>query len=403
MIEAHNLWKVFRVYHDPKDRLKEIFLRKRYSREFTALRDVSFEVGEGKTLGIIGENGAGKSTLLKILTGILLPTKGSVRVDGHVTGLLELGTGFNLELSGLDNIYMNGLLIGMNRPEIARKRDSIADFAELGEFISEPIKIYSSGMLMRLAFSIAIHAEPRAFVVDEALSVGDAYFQQKCVRRLKEFKDTGGSIIFVSHDMNAVKMLCDAAILLHKGSVMEQGDPEHVVNRYNFAIARLSDSGRQVYTETGEGHSYGTFEARITDVSVRGQNSGSDVISSGEHAHIGVAIESASDLDDITVGILIRDRYGQDIFGTNTYHHKLTINLKKGKRYRCTFRMRMDIAPGTYTITAALHREATHFKDCFHWVDRAATFTVAGNYGQSYLGLCKLYPSIEVAMVDARS
>jgi lipopolysaccharide transport system ATP-binding protein len=341
--------------------------------------------------------------LLKILTGILLPTKGSVRVDGHVTGLLELGTGFNLELSGLDNIYMNGLLIGMNRAEIDRKRDSIADFAELGEFISEPIKIYSSGMLMRLAFSIAIHAEPRAFVVDEALSVGDAYFQQKCVRRLKEFKDTGGSIIFVSHDMNAVKMLCDEAILLHKGSVMEQGDPEHVVNRYNFAIARLSDSGRQVHVETGEGHSYGTFEARITDVSVRGQNSGSDVISSGEHAHIGVAIESASDLDDITVGIVIRDRYGQDIFGTNTYHHKLTINLKKGKRYRCTFRMRMDIAPGTYTITAALHREATHLKDCFHWVDRAATFAVAGNYGAAYLGLCKLYPSIEVAMVDARS
>src|SRR4030066_1157182 len=175
MIKVDNLSKVFRLYHDPKDRLKEIFLRRVYSREMTALKDLNFQVQEGETLGIIGENGAGKSTLLKILTGILLPTSGKVQVDGNITGLLELGTGFNHEFTGLKNIYMNGLLIGMSKEEIDRKLDSVIEFTELGEFIKEPIKTYSSGMLMRLAFSIAIHAEPGAFVFDGGLSWGGAF------------------------------------------------------------------------------------------------------------------------------------------------------------------------------------------------------------------------------------
>ncbi len=226
MIRINNLCKVFRLYHAPKDRLKEIILRRRYSREFTALKGVSFEVEEGETLGIVGENGAGKSTLLKILTGVLHPSKGEVHVDGHITGLLELGTGFNPEFTGLKNIYFNGLLLGMNKEEVDQKRQRIIDFAELGDFIDDPIKTYSSGMMMRLAFSIAIHAEPKAFVVDEALSVGDAYFSHKCMKRMKEFRERGGSIVFVSHELNAVKVLCDRALLLSHGEVVERGDPE---------------------------------------------------------------------------------------------------------------------------------------------------------------------------------
>ncbi|MDD2340924.1 MAG: ABC transporter ATP-binding protein, partial [Methanosarcina sp.] len=188
MMRVTGVSKKFKSYHSPADRLKEIIFRKKYHREIVALDNISFEVGDGETLGIVGQNGAGKSTILKILSGILLPDTGSIEIDGKITGILELGTGFNPELTGLENIYMNGTFLGMTRAEIDQRKSEIMDFAELGDFIYEPIKTYSSGMLMRLAFSIAIHAEPKCFLVDEALSVGDAYFQQKCMRKIIEFK-----------------------------------------------------------------------------------------------------------------------------------------------------------------------------------------------------------------------
>ena len=221
MISVSNISKTFKLYKSPADRLKEIVLRRSFHRVFHALKDVSFEIQEGETLGIVGQNGAGKSTVLKLLTGILIPDTGNIHISGKITGLLELGTGFNAEFSGLDNIFLNGTYLGLSRQEIKSKLDNIIGFAELNEFIHEPIKTYSSGMVMRLAFSVAIHADPKAFVVDEALSVGDAYFQQKCMQKIKEFKNNGGSIVFVSHDMNAVKVLCDQAILLDEGHVVE--------------------------------------------------------------------------------------------------------------------------------------------------------------------------------------
>ena len=192
MIKVEGISKKFKLYHSPADRLKEIIFRKQYHKDFVALDNISFEVGAGQTLGIIGQNGAGKSTLLKILSGIVIPDSGTIQIDGKVTGLLELGTGFNAEMTGLENIYMNGTLIGMTKDEIDRKKQTIIDFSELGEFINEPIKTYSSGMTMRLAFSIAIHADPTCFLVDEALSVGDAYFQQKCMRKIQEFRAERG-------------------------------------------------------------------------------------------------------------------------------------------------------------------------------------------------------------------
>jgi len=234
MIKAENISKEFKLYHSPADRLKEIVLRRTLHRSFHALKGISFKVEEGETLGIVGQNGAGKSTLLKILTGVLLPDSGVVHVDGRITGLLELGTGFNSEFTGVQNIYLNGTLLGMSKEEINEKLETIVAFSELGDFIEEPLKTYSSGMIMRLAFSTAIHANPKAFVVDEALSVGDAYFQQKCMRKIKEFKNSGGSIVFVSHDMNAVKILCDRALLLDCGSAIEEGEPDKVINTYNF-------------------------------------------------------------------------------------------------------------------------------------------------------------------------
>ncbi|MCP4682541.1 MAG: ABC transporter ATP-binding protein, partial [Desulfobacterales bacterium] len=243
MIQIDNITKSFKLYKSPADRLKEIILHRTCHRKFYALKNISFEVGEGETLGIIGQNGAGKSTLLKILTGILLPDSGVVYVSGRTTGLLELGTGFNTEFTGLQNIYLNGTLIGMRRSEIDDKLDDIISFTELNEFIREPLKIYSSGMMMRLAFSIAIHADPQAFVVDEALSVGDAYFRQKCMKKIRDFKEQGGSIVFVSHDMNAVMVLCDSAILLDKGITIDQGDPKSIIDFYLGMILKKSHQG----------------------------------------------------------------------------------------------------------------------------------------------------------------
>lgn len=395
MIKADNLWKKFRLYHDPKDRLKEIIFRKTFSRDFTALKGVSFTVETGQTLGIIGENGAGKSTLLKILTGILLPTCGTVHVDGHITGLLELGTGFNPELTGMKNIYMNGLLIGMSRDQIDNRLKDIIEFTELGEFIGEPIKTYSSGMLMRLAFSIAIHADPEAFVVDEALSVGDAYFQQKCMAKIKEFKSEGGSIIFVSHDLNAVKTLCDKALLLNRGAVVDEGDPESVVNSYNFVIAKMADKEDKIRF-SGKGDSHGTFEAKITSVSIRGEKSGSDVVTAGEKATISVEIEAFKDYEEVTSGIMIRDKFGQDIFGTNLFRNYLTLQLKQGRKYEVRYSMPMNIGPGKYTISAAVHRKAEQENYRLHWIDKVATFEVAGNSGSFFVGLCKLDPKFEI-------
>lgn len=395
MIRVEGLNKSFRLYRQPSDRLIEILTRRPRHQVHAALRDVGFDVAQGESLGIIGRNGAGKSTLLKLLTGVLLPDGGSIHIDGRVTGLLELGTGFNLELSGLQNLRNNAMLLGMTPDEIEARREEILAFSELGRFIEEPMKTYSSGMIMRLAFAIAVHAEPTLFLVDEALAVGDAHFQQKCMRRIRAFREQGGSILFVSHDLNAVKMLCDRAMLLEGGRVMEIGNPEAVVNRYNLLIARLEEHARITPEADGPG-AYGSGEVLITQVSVEGAGSGTAHLSSGEEAVIQVWLESHADLKDVTVGILLRDRYGQDIFGTNSRLMGVPIGLRRGARLRVDYRLRMDIGVGKYTVTAAVHADETHVLGCYHWCDQVATFEVAGILGDRFTGVCRLRPDLQV-------
>ena len=354
------------------------------------MRDISFTVAAGETLGILGKNGAGKSTLLKIITGVLLADGGNFQVEGKITGLLELGTGFDADLNGLQNITSNGLLIGMSMTEIAAQKQAIIDFSELGDFIYEPIRTYSSGMIMRLAFSIAIHANPRCFVVDEALSVGDAHFQQKCMHRIKRFRQEGGSILFVSHDLNAIKMLCDRAIVLDQGVVVADGSPEDAVNPYNRLIADLEEQSQR--QEMG----YGSNEAEITAVKLWGQDSRGRVVTAGEKTHIEISFKINTPIEDLTVGIMKRDRFGQDIFGTNSHHLGLDFEPQRDIHYKALFELDMDIAPGKYTLTVALHSRENHIELCYHWRDNIETFEVAGTRGHIFSGVCRLPTKVKL-------
>lgn len=394
MIEASHLSKRFKLYDNPADRLKESLLRRTYHRNHQALDDVSFRVEAGEALGIIGKNGAGKSTLLKIMTGVLMPDSGTIRTEGTLTGLLELGTGFDHQLTGLNNITANGLLIGMTIDEIAERRDAIIEFAELGEYIHEPLRTYSSGMIMRLAFAIAIHADPQCFLVDEALSVGDGHFQQKCMSRIRRFREGGGSLLFVSHDLNAVKMICDRAIVLDQGRVVAEGDPEYAVNCYNKIIAVLSEAERGRVTRAEEG--FGDGSAKIEAVTLRGVDSGAEVVTSGEDVEVGIDIRAARDLGDISVGMMIRDRFGQDVFGTNSHLLEQSVPMAIDETCRARFGVRMDLAPGKYTITAALHSGENHIDQCYHWRDNVISFEVAGVRGSRFSGLCRLPTRFDV-------
>jgi len=400
MIRIENISKQFRLYRDPVDRLKEIILRRPFHHVHHALREVSFEVPAGKTVGIIGHNGAGKSTLLKLISGVLIPDSGRIQSGGRISGLLELGTGLNHEISGLRNIESTGLLTGMTPGEIALRRDAIVEFSELGEFIHEPVKTYSSGMVMRLAFSIAIHADPDTFLVDEALAVGDAHFQQKCFQQIRGFRARGGSILLVSHDLNAIKMLCDEVVLLDRGRAVERGEPEAVVNVYNYLVALQGDTEANLGRKDSLDMDYGNGDVQITSVQVRGQDSGGSTLSSGEHSVFSVAYRVFRPSPELSAGIMIRDRFGQDIFGTNTYLLGQSLPSEPGD-WEVRFAMDADIAPGKYSVTAALHTRESHVDTCYHWKDRAAVFEVAGIRGPVFGGVCRLRPVLSVAPVDA--
>lgn len=394
MIDIQGLNKTFKLFHRPADRLKEAVTGRVRHESYHALKDITFQVAPGEVLGVLGRNGAGKSTLLKLLTGVLMPDSGQINIDGRITGLLELGTGFNPELTGLQNITANGLMLGMSHEELDNCRQEIIEFSELGNYIQEPLRTYSSGMTMRLAFSIAIHAEPRCFLVDEALSVGDGYFQQKCMKRIREFKASGGSILFVSHDLNAVKMLCDRALVLEDGSVVFDGDADIAVNRYNRIMARQAEEeeGRHLDRQHG---AYGTGEVAVTAGSLAGRESQSATISSGEMLDIDLTLSAQQAVGDITLGLMVRDRFGQDIFGANSFQLGQALNLEEGSVQRVRLSLQADIAPGKYTITVGLHSREHHLEACYWWYDSYLQFEVAGFKQHLFSGVCRLPLTLE--------
>ncbi len=405
MITVDHVSKHYRIYRRHSDRLRELVFRRKLHEDKLAVQDIDFKLEAGQVLGVIGRNGAGKSTLLKLVMGVILPDQGSVTLSGRVTGLLELGTGFNPELSGYDNIAFNAALLGMTPAEVADQRQAIIDFSELGDAIHHPVRTYSSGMTMRLAFSIAIHANPTCLVVDEALSVGDAHFQQKCMQRIKEFRAGGGAILFVSHDMNAVKVLCDRAIVLEEGRAVFSGTPDQAVNYYYRLIADMDKDAMSLQlpptasapkNTIENANSYGTGTVSILGARVTGQISGSQIFSSGEVADFVFDLAASQAMPSVTLGIMIRDRLGQDIYGTNTYFLGHPLSFAADERISFAIRMAVNLGPGLYTVTAALHDKDNHLTECYHWCDNLLEFEVAGYAGPHFDGLCRLEPSLHM-------
>lgn len=383
VIVLDHVIKRFKRYAKPSDRLLEALWGRPRHKVHTALAGVSLKVQAGETVALLGRNGAGKSTLLKLVTGVLLPDAGQIWVDGRVTGLLELGTGFDLRLSGRQNIFLNGQLLGLTPRQIRAREAAIIEFAELQEYIDEPLRTYSSGMVMRLGFAVAIHADPSCLVVDEALAVGDARFQHKCWDWMRAFKRRGGSMLLASHDLNAVKLLADRAVVLEGGRIGFAGPPEAAVAWYLRAIAEVDD-------RFGAQAAYGSGEVVIEQVRLAGVESGRPVLSCGERARLKVQLLAQQKVQAVSLGFMIRDRFGQDIFGTNSYLLGQEFDLAPGKRYLVQAEFPMLLAPGRYTLTVAAHLGAHHLGCCYHWWDNAAEFEVAGVRGPGFSGLVRL-------------
>ena len=381
-ITVTDIRKVYNIYDSPRDRLREVLspTKKIYHREFWALDGVSFDVAHGETVGIIGRNGSGKSTLLQIICGILKPTTGTVSTSGRISALLELGTGFNPEFTGRENVYLSGALMGLGKDEIDARYQGIADFADIGDFINQPVKTYSSGMYVRLAFACAVNVDPEILVVDEALSVGDVFFQQKCFRKMAEFKERGKSLLMVSHDMNAVQKSCGRAVFLDNGRVMKAGDSREVINHYLETVllkgerVRQKDFGefptgkRMTRQPSGEDRCmkkanynknefrYGNFKARIVDFSMVDERC-MEIMAVSSGGMVGFRYEVAYDepVEFPVYGFTIKTKDGVTVYGNNTWYQGTVIEPKgRGDRVVVEFRQNINLAAGDYFISAGV-------------------------------------------------
>lgn len=402
-LRVEEISKQYRIYNRPGDRLKESLTRGRWKwhREFWALRNISFEIEEGTTTGIIGPNGSGKSTLLQIVTGTLEPTHGSVWHEGRVAALLELGAGFNLEFTGLENVFMSAALMGFSRRETEALLPRIESFAEIGEFIHQPVKLYSSGMYVRLAFATAVSTEPQILIIDEALSVGDAIFQHRCLRRIKELQESGTTILFVSHDPSAIRNLCSSCILLKEGQMEASGSTLEVLNRYQRLIMEHESAYNQQHPhvsktsgtteqktvggdpELGEKSPdlrftfrHGDGSAEILDARVATSSGESaDLIDSGSQLTVIVRARFNRDIERPVVGFLLRNRHGVHAYGANTEQKGLSWNKAlTGEVFEVSFTFECWLGTDLYSLSVAIHSEAGKSYD---WLDGVHFFRVA--------------------------
>jgi lipopolysaccharide transport system ATP-binding protein len=408
-IVVQNLWKTFYFYRHPFHRFTHWVSRGRHGRPsaFHALRGISFPVSSGTSTGIIGVNGAGKSTLLKILTGTLAPTRGSVRLDGRVASLLELGTGFHPLFTGRQNVFYNARFLGLTDEEIRARLPEIEAFSELGEFLDRPLRTYSTGMQVRLAFSVAASVSPDILIVDEVLAVGDMYFQQKCIRRVREFRDRGVTILLVSHDPGAIKTLCDRALLLHEGEIIDDDSPSRVIEHYNAMIARKTAERDYFAVETAaDGRStrrFGTFQAFISEAELLdAEGRPARALLAGTAVTIRIRVFFFEPVGDPTVGVLIRDRLGNEVWGTNTYLSQVkTGDWQPGQTLELRIRAALALGPGEYSLTAAVHTLAIHLYDPYDWLDGVLLFRVLPADEQRSVGVAYLQPEIEVGAAPA--
>jgi len=343
--------------------------------DFWALKDIGFEVEPGETLSLVGPNGCGKSTLLQIVCGILQPTTGRVVTRGRIAALLELGAGFNPEFSGRENVYLNGEIMGLSRTEIDRAMPSIEAFAEIGEFIERPVKEYSSGMYVRLAFSTAIHVDPDILVVDEALAVGDAVFANRCVRKFEELRARKVTVLFVSHDLGLVKQLSDRAILLLNGRIAAQGKPSDVINRYIGLVLERQQAQAKKDERVRGSFRHGDGTSEITEVEIlNGNREPVSTVMSGDSITVRVRARFHTAQSHPMVGILIRTRIGMDVYGTNTGIEQIELGeLQAGDELEVEFHLECWLMPQQYTLTVATQSADGSSHD---WLDDAIAFDV---------------------------
>ena len=376
MVLVQNVSKLYRLYRRPSDRLREMLPGSSPKHtDFWALRDISFEVAKGETLSLVGPNGCGKSTLLQIVCGILQPTTGRVVTRGRIAALLELGAGFNPEFSGRENVYINGEILGLSRAEIDAAMPSIEAFAEIGEFIERPVKEYSSGMYVRLAFSTAIHVDPDILIVDEALAVGDAVFANRCVRKFEELRERKVTVLFVSHDLGLVKQLSDRAILLLHGRIEAEGSPNDVINRYIGLVLERRQSAARKEDRVRGSFRHGDGSSEIVAVQILNAE-GREVasVASGEPVTVRVRSRFHQAVSDPMVGILLRTRIGMDVYGTNTrIEHMPLGDFQSGDELEVDFHIECWLTPQSYTLTVATQNADGTSHD---WLDDAIAFDV---------------------------
>lgn len=401
-ISVSNLGKAYKRYSTHWARLAEWLLpfgEKRHEMKWV-LQDINFTVQAGEAVGIIGINGAGKSTLLKLITGTAQPTTGNVAIGGRVAALLELGMGFHPDFTGRQNALMAGQLIGMTLDEVSSLMPQIEAFAEIGEYIDQPVRVYSSGMQMRLAFSVATAKRPDVLIVDEALSVGDAYFQHKSFDRIREFRAQGTTLLIVSHDKGAIQSICDRAILLDAGRLLKEGAPEEIMDFYNALIAeRENDTVRLEKKNDGKVQTTsGTGEATVTQIHLLNEKDERvEVVEVGSDITLEVKVTVHTAIPCLILGYMIKDRLGQPIYGTNMHHKNRPLHdLQPGEQvtYRCRFPM--NLGPGSYSVATALVSTDTHLVNNYEWRDLALVFNVVNIGHDHFIGCAWLDPDLQI-------
>jgi len=402
LLSAKDLGKAYRTYRSEWQRIARwLGIRIAPREEHWVLRHINFVINAGEAIGIVGQNGAGKSTLLKMLTGTLQPTTGEVKVNGRIAAILELGMGFNPELTGRQNVRHAAGLMGFNAQEIEAFMPEVEAFAEVGEYFDQAVRTYSSGMQMRVAFAVATARRPEILIVDEALSVGDSYFQHKSFDRIREFQEQGTTLLIVSHDRSSIQALCDRVLLIEGGTVIKDGAPEEVMDFYNAIIAEKENATVQVHTladGTVQTRS-GSGEATIESLALYNElDAPVEFVSVGQPVNLKIKVKVNQAIPELVVGYMIKDRLGQPIYGTNTHHlGKKMEHLAAGAEMEYTFTFEANIGVGSYSIAVALHTADTHLSANYEWRDLALVFNVINADKVPFVGSAWIQPTVECA------